>query len=122
MSLCKYILNIPWSLVGVSNALLSIPFRVETMPDALVFHCYSCGLAHLFFPKARGITFGNVIVLRRTAHEKILEHELIHVEQCMRYPFFFPILYTVELVRHGYWKNRFEIEAYDESGTWPLNR
>ena len=43
---------------------------------------------------------------------KWLKHELCHINQYRQYGFFrFLFLYVVESFKHGYYNNRFEIEA-----------
>lgn len=64
----------------------------------------------------RATAMGNIVLLGPNLEDKDLEHELIHVEQHMRYPLIFPLLFWLELYRHGYRKNRFEREAYDKAG------
>lgn len=44
-------------------------------------------------------------------NRRLLAHELVHVIQWERYGWSFPIRYLWEM-RHGYHKNRFEVEAY----------
>ena len=67
----------------------------------------------------RGITNGHIISLNDEADELDLKHELIHVEQHMRYPLISGILFLFEQIRH--WSNpmsnRFEKEAYQRSGS-----
>ncbi len=59
-----------------------------------------------------GITLGNTIFLADPAGSsvRLLLHELGHVRQFQRDKAF-PIRYLWESVRHGYARNRFEIEA-----------
>ena len=59
---------------------------------------------------------GHVVILGNKLKEGDLRHELIHVEQCQRIPVIFPILYCIELIRKGYQKNKYEIEAYQKAG------
>ncbi|MBY5957309.1 hypothetical protein KUV50_04115 [Membranicola marinus] len=41
-----------------------------------------------------------------------LAHELVHIDQFEKYGFFrFIILYLWETVKHGYYNNRYEVEA-----------
>jgi hypothetical protein len=47
-------------------------------------------------------------------HEGLLMHELVHIQQIERDgPWLFAVRYLWWLVRYGYWKNPYEIEAYD---------
>ena len=73
-----------------------------------------------FFMKSKSIAmvFGSTIHLsgvdRATfmANKKWFKHELEHIRQYKKYGIFiFLVLYTIESIRHGYYKNKFEIEA-----------
>ncbi|RQO32376.1 DUF4157 domain-containing protein [Taibaiella sp. KBW10] len=64
------------------------------------------------------ITVGRTIYLHNAtkkdllSSERWLRHELKHVEQFLRYGFFwFLLLYTIESIRKGYYHNKFELEA-----------
>ncbi len=64
------------------------------------------------------IVFGNVIHLHNTSTKEFLNdsdwvcHELKHVEQYKQHGFAgFIIKYLFEWIRHGYYKNKFEVEA-----------
>lgn len=89
--------------------------------DAVIFRCVTCGLVHVGFPKVRGFAIGNFAIVKGDEPSTIVDHELVHIEQYMRYPFIFGFMYLYEL-RKGYWNNRFEIEAYSRTNTWPDNR
>lgn len=65
----------------------------------------------------RAITNGQIVQLGPLADERDLQHELVHVEQAMREPFIMPILHTVEWLRHGYRNNKYEVEAFERSGS-----
>lgn len=62
------------------------------------------------------MALGHVVMLGPLEKEKDLEHELIHVEQWIREPFIHFFLYNIELMRHGYRNNKYEVEAYDRAG------
>ena len=66
----------------------------------------------------RAANIGQVILLGPKLDPKDLKHELIHVEQYMRYPFIYPFLYYYELFKKGYRNNRFEDEAYRRAGNF----
>lgn len=119
MHYIKYLLNLPWTLLGLCNVIFCVPYKVEFRKDAIVFRTLHLGLLQIYAPKGKGYSLGNMVVVRRNASEKILHHELIHVEQHMRYPFICAFLYHYELLRLGYFNNKFEVEAYDRSDTWP---
>jgi len=64
------------------------------------------------------IVFGRTIHLHNTTREEFLSdphwvcHELCHVQQYKKFGFIgFLARYLAESVRHGYHKNKFEIEA-----------
>lgn len=69
--------------------------------------------------KVRGITNGHVIQLSDEADKLDLKHELIHVEQNMRYPLISGFVFGFEQLIHGFGpeRNRFEKEAYGKSGS-----
>ncbi|MFZ1529451.1 MAG: DUF4157 domain-containing protein [Ferruginibacter sp.] len=61
---------------------------------------------------------GSTIHLYNTSEEEFLQnkcwlkHELCHIEQFRRYGFFsFIFMYLYESVKHGYYNNKYEIEA-----------
>lgn len=107
----RFILNLPWTLVGILVGVISIPRSASFQEGALVIKVL------LPYPmRIRGAALGNVVLLGPRELPNDLEHELVHVEQFARYPFIFPFLNTVEYVKHGYCKNRFEDEAYARAG------
>lgn len=64
------------------------------------------------------IVFGNTIYLHNTSKETFeankpwLRHELKHIEQYQQLGYWrFILLYLLETLQHGYYNNRFEIEA-----------
>lgn len=64
------------------------------------------------------IVFGNTIFLHNTSKEEFLrndcwlKHELCHIRQYQEHGFFgFIWKYLVESLRHGYYNNKFEVEA-----------
>ena len=118
---CKaasFLLNLPLTLVALFLASLSLPITVteDRRHWALVFRCRRLWWCLGYMKKSRAVTFGHVVMLGPDILQGDLEHELIHVEQAIRYPLIFPLLYWVELARHGYRKNRFEEEAYRRAG------
>lgn len=121
LRLLQFVLNTPYTFLGLCNVLFCFPYKMQFAKDALVFNCLTCGFVHLGFPKVRGFAIGNIIVVRQKQSQKIINHELVHVEQYMRYPFIFGLMYLFEL-RKGYWNNKFEVEAYNRTDTWPDDR
>jgi hypothetical protein len=117
MKIIAYILNLPWTFIGLLLAIISIPKRVRFMDDSIVFDVHSFWWANLIWymnaKRVRGTTNGNVILLGPLEEEHDLHHELIHVQQYMRRPFIQPFLYVAEVFKHGASpKNKYEEEAY----------
>lgn len=54
---------------------------------------------------------GNFVFLREDMPESLLNHELVHVGQFARYAPWFPVLYLLATLAHGYRDNPFEVEA-----------
>lgn len=109
-----FILNLPFTLTGIIPLALSGPysFKLNKNPLAFVFKVRSFWWSFGYLKKARAITIGYIIFLSPKELKNDLEHEIIHVKQCERYPMIFPFLYTYERIRKGYRNNRFEDEAY----------
>jgi hypothetical protein len=62
-----------------------------------------------------GLTLGKFILIRRgTKSLQLLAHELVHVFQWRRYHVAFPFMYFYYSARYGYYKNPFEVEAYQK--------
>ncbi|HEX8693254.1 MAG TPA: hypothetical protein VF746_12580 [Longimicrobium sp.] len=61
---------------------------------------------------AAAVTLGKTILVDAGAPltDDLIVHELVHVEQ-WKSPLF-PLKYLWESVRHGYWNNRYEVDAY----------
>lgn len=61
---------------------------------------------------AAAVTLGRTIVLhpRTRLSPRLLAHELAHVRQWRADPLF-PLRYSLESLRRGYWNNRYEREA-----------
>lgn len=114
----KYVLNLPWTLIGCLTALVSIPKDSRIEKDVLIFNVQSWWWTRPFtyLKGVRGMTIGNVVLLGPNAQLRDLEHELVHVEQFMRYPFVFAFMNAYEIAKRGYRDNRFEAEAYGRAG------
>lgn len=110
-----FILNLPYTILGLVTGLLSVPISVtfREKPYAFILK-----VKRLWLPikNLRAITIGHVILLGPKLQEKDLEHELVHVEQFERQPLIFPILYWHELYNKGYRGNTYEDEAYQKAG------
>ena len=117
-----FLLNVPWTLTGVLAALLSIPRKValSKYPPAIIFYVRSFWW-YRWIPGQEGVramATGNVVQMSKWADDLDLKHELIHIEQCMRYPLISGFVLLVEIIKHGSYppRNRFEKEAYERAG------
>ncbi len=115
MKLLSFILNLPWILIGLFFSLISLPIEVSFIKNsyAIVLRVKSFWWAFGYLKNVRAMAIGHVVILGPNIEVGDLEHELIHVEQSERLPLIFPILYYLELMRNGYEKNKYEIEAYN---------
>lgn len=118
MEIVSFVLNLPYTLVGLLTAAVSFPKKigVRADPSHIVIDIKWWWWAIAWMKGARAATIGHVILLGDKTQEKDYEHELVHVRQYKKYPLIFPVLYYTELVRKGYRQNRFEDEAYRLSG------
>lgn len=114
-----FILNLPYTLVGLITVLISIPydFKINKKPFALVFKVKTFSWSLGLYKNARAMTIGYVILLSPKELKNDLEHELIHVKQFQKYSLIWPFLYYPELFKKGYRKNKFEDEAFRLSGS-----
>lgn len=121
-----FLLNIPWTIVGLMAALISVPREIKIInpPLALVLRVKSLWWSRALPAKKgiRGMAIGQLVILGPLEMEKDLEHELIHVEQAIREPFIHFFLYNIEFLRKGYRNNKYEIEAYDRAGNKYLEK
>lgn len=109
----KVLLNVPWSLAALIAGIVSLPKRAFVRNDAVILEVKSLW----WYPKGgvRAMTLGNVVILGPNVEKNDLEHELVHVEQSMRVPFFHPLLSLVEQSRHRGLANKYECEAYERA-------
>ncbi len=110
-----FTLNLPWTLCGLLLGLLSFPvgIKIEENGFLIVMKVKRIWLNEIFMrDRVVGATAGSLILLSDKAEKFTRAHERIHVRQFETKPFFFPVLYCVELIRHGYFKNKYEEEAY----------
>ncbi len=121
MRFIAFILNLPYTIIGLLGAMLSVPCKIAVTqrPLAIVVNIRSFWWYHWLPGKknVRAITNGHVIQLGPAIFDKDREHELIHVEQYEREPFIHPFLYVWQSFKHGYRKNKYEDEAYTRSGS-----
>jgi len=116
MKFAAFILNLPYTLVGMLLAISTILKKITLNRQYLAI-IFSTNSVWWFTKNARALTIGHVVVLTKKQERNDLEHELIHVQQKIRQPFIQPLLYTIENLRHGYQNNKYEIEAYSKSNS-----
>lgn len=118
-TLLASILNLPHTLIGIIIAVFLQPLsvRVNKKPVALVFKVKRDSFGFGYLKGWRGMTVGQTVILNTREEERDLEHELVHVEQQIKVPLIQPFLYVFEILRVGYRNNKYEIEAYDRSGS-----
>ena len=118
MKLIAFILNLPWTVLGLLLAVVSIPVKVRVDKEkwAIILWIKSWWWTVLWMKNARAATVAHVILLGDNTKNLDLEHELIHVEQYIRTPFVHPFLYYLELILYGYRNNKYEEEAYRRAG------
>lgn len=116
MKMLAFILNIPWTIIGILCAVISVPTNISfsQKPFAVVFSVRSFWW-YTWLPGKSGVraaAIGNTVLLGKKILQNDIQHELVHVEQAMRAPLIFPILYFVESWKKGYVGNKYEVEAY----------
>ena len=119
-------LNLPWTIVGLLAAVLSIPTGIgwSSDPIAIVINVRSFWW-YAWVPSLHGVralTDGHVILLGPHLLPHDLEHERIHVRQAIRLPFVFPFLNASQNFTNGYRHNKYEVEAYTKSDSQYLER
>ncbi len=85
----------------------------------IVEHSFLARIARFFFGSKRiAMVWGNTIHLSGVekqlfmSNRKWLIHEMVHIEQYRKNGFLkFLFLYSIESIKHGYYNNRFEVEA-----------
>src|ERR1044072_5643264 len=121
MTFLAFLLNLPWTVVGMCGVTLSGPrnLKFSRKPFALIFRVHSFWWWRFVGGKGkpRALANGHCVQLGPDADAADLQHELIHVEQAIREPFIHPFLYVIETRRRGYRHNKYEEEAYSRSGS-----
>jgi len=114
----SFILNLPYTVIGLIMALISIPDKISfrLKPCSIIFKVKKLWWKLGYFKNARAMTIGHVVLLGPNLEDKDFEHELIHVEQYQRLPLIQPFLYYYELIKNGYRNNKYEDEAYKRAG------
>jgi hypothetical protein len=119
MRILTFILNLPWTIVGLLEICVALPkgIRFDRQRLAFIVHVQSLWWWKWIskHKNVRAITHGNVVILSPNIVDRDEEHELIHVDQFHRYPFVFPLLYLFESGK-GYKNNKYEKEAYEGAG------
>lgn len=113
MDVVKYIVNLPWSIIALLLALISLPRKLYATHHAIIVHITS--FWWLPTQGVRATTLGNIVLLGKI-EKNDLAHELIHIEQGMRLPFIFPIVAFIERLYHGPHDSKYEQEAYGKAG------
>ncbi len=114
-----FILNIPYTIIGLLLSLVSVPTHIRFMKKPYAFVVKVKSFWWQFYTVGRIVraaTIGHVILLGPKLEDKDLEHEIIHVQQYERFPILMPILYNIESIRKGYRQNKYEEEAYRLAG------
>lgn len=120
MRALAFALNLPWNIVGLLLAIISVPHKITLVkePFTLVVDVYTFWW-QTWLPLHKGVrasSIGNTVLLGKNLLPMDLEHELIHVKQYEQRPFIQAFLYAFETFRHGYKNNKYEIEAYEKVG------
>ena len=103
----------PWSLVGL---ILGAGFRYRCRTHGILL-CWGAEWPARLGWRYRAITFGHVVLAVDEVDERILRHELVHVDQYERWGLLMGPAYVVASVTarasggHPYRDNRFEIAA-----------
>lgn len=118
MKVISYVLNLPWTIVGLAFVFISVPKKVRFAHDAIVINVRSFWWAILPFMKGvRAMVQGNIVLLGPSLEAHDLEHEMVHIRQNMRRPLLQPLLYFIEACQHGSSpRNKYEEEAYRTAG------
>ncbi len=121
MKWSAFILNIPWTLIGLIVVVISIPKRLSFNKEhlAFVFEVKSFWW-YTWLPNKKGtraMAVGHVVLLGENILRNDLEHELAHVEQSIRQPFIHPFLTLYHSWRYGYINSKYEVEAYGKTGS-----
>lgn len=82
MKYIKYVLNLPWTILAVVLALVSMPKSLKVRHGAVVVNANSFWWHPL--KGVRATTLGNVIILGKKLEKNDLIHEYVHIEQHMR--------------------------------------
>lgn len=118
MKAITFILNLPWSLLGLLCGLLSLPqnIKVDKPQSVVIINVKRLWMNEIFlWHRVRGLTLGNTVLLSELSNSTY-NHEIVHVRQFMKMPLIFPLFYCAELIKNGYRGNKYEKEAYQAGG------
>ena len=113
MRFSKYILNLPWTIIAIALALLSLPTSVRFDKHAIIIN-----IRKFWWHPTKGLralTLGNVILLGDKLLKNDLYPELVHINQHMHEPFVHPFLAAIEVAKHGFRDSKYEREAYEKA-------
>lgn len=116
MWVVAFVLNIPWTLIGLLCCLISFPKSISWKSGTFVVRVSNFWWTIGYMKGTRAATIGHTILLGPNTTEGDYEHECVHAGQYIRLPFVFPFLYYIELFRRGYRENKYEQEAYEKAG------
>ncbi|MFT3978840.1 MAG: DUF4157 domain-containing protein [Ferruginibacter sp.] len=89
-----------------------IDYRIVERSWMARIAAWKLGARSVAFVLGRNIYLFNVSAQEFLQDESWLRHELCHVQQFRRHGFFlFIIKYLYESIRHGYYNNKYEVEA-----------
>lgn len=118
MQKIAFVMNLPWSLLGLVYGLLLLPssIKIDKLAFVIVVRARRLWVNEVFLGwRVRGFTLGNTVLLSNLADNTTYDHEIVHVRQFTKKPFVFPILYCLEFIKNGYKDNKYEKKAYRES-------
>lgn len=118
MDTLGFLLNLPWTIIGLFFGVLSIPRSMKFQSNAIIITVHTFWWQFWYLKGIRAANIGHVVMLGSKPDPRDLTHELVHVKQYIRYPFVYPFLYYYELFTKGYRNNRFEDEAYKRAGNF----
>src|SRR3989338_1675608 len=113
-----FILNFPWSLLGLFYGLLLFPasIKMDKAELVIIVKVKRLWVNEIFLRRrCRGFTLGNTVLLSDVANSNTYGHEVVHVEQFTKMPLLFPLFYLVESMKNGYQTNKYEKEAYQRT-------
>ncbi len=119
----------PWALLGLISGFCMFFFEVIcywigtkdsqwTIGDGAVhIICNGKFGTHMYNKGWAAFTFGITVFYWTTNcyTEHTINHELVHINQGLKYGILYPFIYLYYLLKHGYQWNPFEVEARRKS-------